>query len=247
MSTSSNIVWKYTREIDLMRYNAVFELAGSTRFETKDGTWYVCEDWAYSCKESWNNYPANNFIPFWPISPGLIAANSELQEIYGNYTDSSSLPIASSYVMALLISTTTDGFVNQVVDPAELPDMTIRFLGKMGSMQGDPIVGVYQAEEQDVACSYDALGIVQERVNSFLGIVNSLDDYDEVQNARFQMDITKFDDSWVGCQNLINSMLQSSTTYEIQITESCVSIPGTPEYDNDPCCSSVAAWSSGKF
>eukprot|EP01133_Synstelium_polycarpum_P016970 gene16970-20188_t len=221
-------------------FGGTFALAGTTRFVYPDGSYQRYNSWA-DTDRFYALYPRVHNNPLWPIPNLLFDPNVEsnfFKDIF--FVDPTNPPINATYQAAFILSYTNENTKTVFSDFQTIASSQLEFLNVLVDRNGKPIIGSFPFQVGNISCDYDEFQSTLAIINDYESqLSKSTDDFGAVSSLRYSLDVFTLRDSWVGCNNRANSLLEIETKSVTTLTTNCPYASTDVEFSTDPCCNST--------
>ncbi|EGG24021.1 putative transmembrane protein [Cavenderia fasciculata] len=183
------------------------------------------------------NFPRQSQNPLWPIPRSLKEEDKHISFFENIDYDQFAFdnpPKPNSFQSAIIIKKGS-----QVYLPLQsLLSAQLVLLGYLVDSDGNPLLN--EALDLNVTtpeCEYSELDSIKIQLDQLESQLFTASGFQEVSNIRFAIDILTAEDTWVGCQALADSLLETNTVNITANATKCQYSSLDNRYYTDPCCS----------
>ncbi|EGG18061.1 hypothetical protein DFA_06728 [Cavenderia fasciculata] len=241
---SSHFQKNYTKRalVDNHEQGGSYLMMGSSRMRLKDGSIWNSIDWNL-VNLFYPTYPRMDANPIYP-TPTIM---SDPKDSFNYFKDIDLLEkddnptTANNRYQAVFIISVQHRMSTAIVysDFENVANGQLDFTGTMVDINGQPLDLSVRFTINHLACNYSRLQSKLSQIETLKQMLFSRSGFDQVSSIRFNIDIITLDDSWVGCSQQADSLLEISTKTISTNSIVCPYPTNDPMFSTDPCCNST--------
>ncbi|EGG24022.1 transmembrane protein [Cavenderia fasciculata] len=202
-----------------------------------DSTALKTENVTLRTHEIFFNFPRQSQNPLWPVPNLILDQDSHMdffQDIDYDQFASDNPPKPNNFQAAVILKMGARAFIP--LDSLLSAQLALR--GDFVDIDGNPLyLDKVSLNVTTPQCEYSELDSIKSQLDQLESQLFTASGFQEVSNIRFAIDILTAEDTWVGCQALADSLLETNTVNITANATKCQFSPFDTSYYTDPCCS----------